>query len=228
VPGSLTLTNASALKVCSSSKLLNCTSLRVSGNSVADKLFSLPEHPVVSIPYPLLSWGLFPYSALNLERPFIECLSTRQCDSCHTAFPSLGFLTPLTFFSAPCRSRIFHPVTLMGFALQRFSPPTSLSTSRYPSLPSVYPLRVSLPRFCSGRRSVSGAPVSSHLPARSSLGLPNMPFSLVQASSSYDSLSLRLGPPLRIAGFSVCPSRAPPPPKKLWFMLALWTSSIYC
>jgi hypothetical protein len=228
VPGSLTLPNASALKVCSSSKLLNCLSLGVSGDSIADRLFSLPKHPVVSIPYPLLSWGLVPYSALNLERPFNKCLNTRHCDSNRIAFPPLRFLTFLTFFSAPCRSRIFHPVTLMGFALQRFSPPTSLSTSRYPSLHSVSPLRVPLPRSCSGRRSVSGAPVSSNSPARSSLGLPTMLFSLVQASSSFDSLSLRLGPPLRIAGFSVCPARAPPPPKSLWFMLASWTLSIYC
>jgi hypothetical protein len=49
----------------------------------------------------------------------------------------LKFLTSLAAFSASRRSGFFHPVPLMGFALQRFSPPASCSTSRYPYLLSV-------------------------------------------------------------------------------------------
>jgi len=133
----LTLPNASALKVCSFSKLPNHRVLRVSSATVASWRFHQLKHPVASIPYPPLSWGLSPYSVSNLERPFRKCRNTRQYNSCCTAFPPSRFLASLTFFSAPSLPGIFHPVTLLGFALQRFSPPTSLNASRHPSLPSV-------------------------------------------------------------------------------------------
>jgi hypothetical protein len=133
----LTLPNASALKVCSFSKLPNHRVLRVSSATVASWRFHHLKHPVAGIPYPPLSWGLFPYSVSNLERPFRECRNTRQRSSSCPAFPPSRFLTSLTIFSAPCLPGIFHPVTLMGFALQRFSPPASLNASRHPYLPSV-------------------------------------------------------------------------------------------
>lgn len=166
--------------------------------------FHFPRHPVASIPYSLLSWGFLPFGVSKMERPFSECRNTRSRSSCCATFPSSRFLTSLTFYSAPCLPGFFHPVTPMGFTLQRFSPPTSLNASRHPYLPSVHPFRASLSRFCSGRRSVSGATVSSHRPARSSLELPTTPFSLLRANSSYESLPLWVGPSLQVGRFLAC------------------------
>ena len=104
---------------------------------IANRPYNLLWHPVVRLPTSLLSWGFAPFSVFVMKCPFHKDRNLRQSNSCCPIFPPLKFLTSLAAFSTSCRSGFFHPVPLMGFVLQRFSPSASCSTFRYPSLPSV-------------------------------------------------------------------------------------------
>ena len=107
-------------------------------------------HPVARLPTSLLSWGFAPFSVSVAMRPFFKDRSLRLSNSSCSAFPPLKFLTSLTGFSASRSFGFFHPIPLLGFVLQRFSPPTSRSTSRHPSPPNVPP-KCSFPGSSSSR-----------------------------------------------------------------------------
>ena len=130
---SLCLRSQGLLLLEASQSIPQCVPAELTANRPYDLLW----HPVVRLPTSLLSWGFVPFSVFVTMRPFYRDRSLRRSNSSCFIFPPLKFLTSLAAFSASCRSGFFHPVPLLGFALQRFSPPASCGTSRYPYLPSV-------------------------------------------------------------------------------------------